>query len=233
MARLPEVFQQSRDDAESFLTLALAVLAELEGAEARAEYLKLSKALAGAVFEGEDRRLVQLRLLSTIFGLLDESDPARVTVLSDILDFAQKASLERVVVGQFEDLDSWLEAWGLGPVESSQLYGRVADIHVALPSHNHLGAQFRYKQLQALNGAEKGALEERRPVAESIVVSAINDPTVYQVRSFLRLFVRLSVCVCVCVLISVGLVSSALYVLPSVLLPLFGRSRFSWDRGPL
>mmetsp|Transcript_853 Transcript_853/g.1759 ORF Transcript_853/g.1759 Transcript_853/m.1759 type:complete len:411 (-) Transcript_853:63-1295(-) len=130
--------------------------------------------------------VLRLKMLSTIYNILEGNGTARYNTFLAIVQYAAAAGKDSLsmVSPQFEQLDTMLAEWGSDASKTRAMFQAIFD---AMFKHGDSdGAhKYRLKFLTSYQGDKE--LESAKPQACTAVTEAIANPKVYQFDTYLQL----------------------------------------------
>lgn len=183
----PRMAQLSENESDLIYSLALALWPT---AKNPASYL--TKYIATVLQSNRKYPVASLKLLTFLFNTLNADPramalaPLRASTFTQLLKFALDTDSAKLLDGQLKHVEGWTKEWKLNATDSADLLLLVARVHQAAGQQGESQA-YVLKHLQALDAADKKAIDAAKPTAYAAVVSALNSSTVYQFDTLLSL----------------------------------------------
>lgn len=165
---LGKVLAQHPNDVDTVFNLAFALIDQL----ALEDTAELVPSFVDALTRTNSHARLMLKLLNTLFNVLDQATLKRHVVFAALLRYALDNGQQATLAGQFRHLDAWLKQWPVTREERAEilfLAFNVARLNRAGKEEQEL----MLKYFRALEGADAAALSKARPYAAAAALAAI------------------------------------------------------------
>mmetsp|Transcript_29158 Transcript_29158/g.68699 ORF Transcript_29158/g.68699 Transcript_29158/m.68699 type:complete len:389 (-) Transcript_29158:122-1288(-) len=135
---------------------------------------------------GSTHQMLRLKILSSVFSILEAHPKSQLTVLSALVSQATKTGQFHNISSQLERVDSLLEGWKADKADARKLHLVISQ--AAKQADKPLQAhEFLLKHLSTFQGGSKAELDQASGAAKDVVVDAIAQPTVFHFDKYLQL----------------------------------------------
>ncbi|KAH6898295.1 hypothetical protein B0T10DRAFT_103254 [Thelonectria olida] len=123
---------------------------------------------------------LSLNALTTVFNLLEPTDPIRARVFMEILKFLRAHSMYESLRQYLDKLPEWLAAWGTTPDYQRKIYEEVAEVAIESGEESQ-GYEYILKALRTFDADEKddASSEEAQRLSLRAIRLALLSPTYF------------------------------------------------------
>jgi len=127
-----------------------------------------------------------LNALGNIYYHVEAKSPIRYDVYMVILEFAAKHHRLHTILPTVQNVDDWLEEWGVTPAQKRDLYKLLRNSLNASGQHTD-SHTFLLKLLKTYENSSAQELASVKDLATAAIVESIRIKTIFQVDDLLRL----------------------------------------------
>jgi len=137
--------------------------------------------IIAAVTSSEEKSLLRLRILGTIYNILDSNPTARFEIFHAVLIYAGTTKHPEVVIPHFKDLDTRITEWKIDENQTRELFKRISVLY--RQNGKYLEAhRWTVKYLLTLHGVS----DEVKTEAVNAALDAIKSTELYQFEGLLE-----------------------------------------------
>jgi len=169
----PILFSEaSEKDVEGFFYSITSLLKRLGPEAVRQTLPRLLKAITSSA---EDKSLLRLRILGSIYNILDTHPTVRYEIFNTVMNFASASKHPEIIIPQFRDIERRISEWGIDEKQMRDLYKRIRDLY--RQSNKSVDAyKWTVKYVSTLSGTQDEVTTE----SVNAVLDAIKSVAVYQ-----------------------------------------------------
>jgi translation initiation factor 3 subunit M len=173
----PLVFEKAPEkDIEGCLNVLSSLLRHIS----QEEFSNLvSKLVSSITSNAEDKPLLRLKLLNTLYNLSDASSVERCDIFLALLKYAEAAHTVEVVIPLFDKIPERLKQWGASPEQAREIY--LTARRILKQANKSVAAhEFLLKFLSTFEKADAATLQNITDHAVEATVEAVKIPAVVQ-----------------------------------------------------
>jgi len=173
-------------DIEAFYYVVISLVRrELDRESSQKQISKLVGLLANK--GSQDKPLLRLKILNSVYNLLDPNSIERYEVFAAILQFSRVTHHSDLLIPQFKDIDKRINEWGINTKQRRDLYKLIRD--VLKDSKKSIEAhKFTTKYLSTFQGGLDNEQAAATEEAIGAILEAVRLPELYQFDELLELF---------------------------------------------